>query len=121
MADRSNYADKAADKNAYQLYVDRCRRNAVAPASFDLWQELQTAPPQQSLTFDHRARTYTPAAGENDEGVHSQLVDNSSGDWSWKPARDRALGYGPTSKFQPFRGIPAGAAELHRAEAFPRS
>ena len=55
------------------------------------------------------ARRYDPDAGASaGEGAHmSMLVDNSTGDWSWKPARDKALG----PNLVTFTGNAPGAAE----------
>lgn len=50
------------------------------------------------------------SGGETDGApVLSTLTETCSGDWSWKPARDKALG----DDFITFRGVPASAAELY--------
>ncbi len=40
------------------------------------------------------ARKYDPAAGGDDGegGTYSHLIEFCSGDWSWKPLRDKLLG-----------------------------
>lgn len=52
----------------------------------------------------------------------STLFERSlGGDWSWKPERDRAMGYGNDSTFKTFLGVPKSAAEMHRGQVFARS
>lgn len=60
--------------------------------------------------FPHDFRAFTPDGGPNGEHLVGQLGEKSSGDWSWKPGRDKALG----ENFQTFRGVPPSAAELYR-------
>lgn len=86
MADRSNYADSpSVDTGA--LVEHRIR-------------------------FGDENRAYTPTAGESDSPGHfGGLADGASGDWSWKPGRDKLLG----DQMQTFKGVPPSAAELHRS------
>ncbi|HEV2178370.1 MAG TPA: hypothetical protein VGW33_14385 [Terriglobia bacterium] len=86
MADRSNYADRPTTDEDY-----------MPPGGFPL---------------NFGARTYDPTAGADDgEGSRSNLFESSlGGDWSWKPARDKALG----EYLRTFRGVPPSAAELYR-------
>jgi hypothetical protein len=70
-------------------------------------------PPGQ-LPINFGSRTYDPTAGADDGegGAHSSLFEHSlGGDWSWQPARDRALGYGEDSDFKTFLGVPKGMPE----------
>ena len=64
----------------------------------------------QVLT-DSRARRFTP--GE-DGGHFSALTEACSGDWSWKPGRDKALG----DKMVTFKGVPPSAAELYGRSSY---
>lgn len=43
------------------------------------------------------------------------------GDWSWRPHRDKAFGYGEDSAFRTFKGVPKSAAEAYRGQVFARS
>lgn len=92
MADRSNYADKPNDVGSW----------------------LQEHP----ITMGSYNRAFTPTSSEGEKpGIFGKLArDSLSGDWSWKPARDRsATIYG---LFHTFLGVPPGGAELsHRAAA----
>lgn len=72
---------------------------------------------EQTPLEHSRSRAYDPVRGsikrergedDNNSG-HSSLVSECTGDWSWKPARDKALG----DAFVTFRGNPPGAAETH--------
>ncbi len=60
-----------------------------------------------------RQRRYDPARhighSDNPSSGMSTLVDDSTGDWSWKPMRDKRLG----DKMVTFLGVPKGAAETH--------
>ena len=62
------------------------------------------------------ARKYDPAAGADDGegGIYSHLAELCSGDWSWKPARDEALG----DKMVTFKGVPPSAAELYGRSSY---
>lgn len=94
MADKSNYADRPSANDTYL--------------------------PPGHLPINFGARTYDPTAGGDDGegGAHSSLFEHSlGGDWSWKPQRDRLLGKSMVA----FKGVAPGAAELYRAQAFPRS
>lgn len=85
-------------------------------------QEHTGALTEHRLNFGNDARGFTPTAAEGDKpGHHGNLVENSTGDWSWKPARDRAMGYGKDSRFQTFNGVPPSAAELYRGQVFARA
>ena len=66
--------------------------------------------PVHHLTLD-AARRYDPNHPGNDaDGVAlSLLTEMCSGDWSWKPGRDKLLGKDMVT----FRGVPKGAAELY--------
>lgn len=57
-------------------------------------------------------RRYTPNDGEGEGNAgYSRLVEESlSGDWSWKPERDRTATI--FDLFKTFRGVPPGGAEL---------
>lgn len=57
------------------------------------------------------SRRYDPDGGASAEsGAHfSLLTELCSGDWSWKPARDKRLG----KDMRTFLGVPRGAAELY--------
>jgi hypothetical protein len=57
----------------------------------------------------YSARAFTPNEGEAEsEGGHSKLWEDSTGDWSWKPGRDkRRLG----DKMTTFHGVPKGMPE----------
>jgi hypothetical protein len=59
--------------------------------------------------FPAEYRAYTPADGEA-RGIHGRLAADSTGDWSWKPLRDRITG----DQLVTFRGSPPGAAEASR-------
>ena len=64
---------------------------------------------EQSPLEHARARKFTPRGSRDDNpgaGV-STLVDDCTGDWSWKPLRDTALG----PNLVTFRGNNPGAAE----------
>lgn len=77
---------------------------------------------EHHLRFGDEKRAYTPTSGEADMAGHfGGLSDGATGDWSWKPARDRAAGYGPSSTFATFHGVPASAAELYRGQVFARA
>lgn len=69
------------------------------------------------------ARRFNPTPGTSDATgpLMSLLTENSQGDWSWKPARDRASGYGKGSTFKTFLGVPPSAAELYRGQVFARA
>lgn len=55
-------------------------------------------------------RAFAPNEGEAEaEGGHSKLWDDSTGDWSWKPGRDKRLG----ADMVTFLGVPKGGAELY--------
>ena len=90
MADRSNYADRETT-----------------------WQ-----PHEHRLNFGNDSRAHTPNASENDrDGTYGKLAADASGDWSWKPLRDRALGYDTLfrkCKFATFLGVPKSGAEMFR-------
>lgn len=67
----------------------------------------------------YNPRAYTPNSAGTDPGSsqrgYSHLIEESnSGDWSWKPARDRALGDHMTT----FHGVPPSAAEICRSTLF---
>jgi hypothetical protein len=61
-------------------------------------------------------RRFDPFGGSpDDEGpALSQLIEHCSGDWSWNPARDKALG----ENCKTFMGVPAGAAELYGRSSY---
>lgn len=64
------------------------------------------------LPINFGARAYDPGHGNDAEGQplgHSGLVETCSGDWSWKPGRDKQLG----DRMRTFLGVPKGAAELY--------
>jgi hypothetical protein len=73
--------------------------------------------PVEYKIFSHDNRAFTPHGGMNGEHLIGQLAADSNGDWSWKPARDKALG-GHKSPyiggFHTFKGVPPSAAELYR-------
>jgi hypothetical protein len=68
-----------------------------------------------------RQRKFTPGGysappgTETAGGFTSMLWDDSTGDWSWKPYRDKRLG----DKMVTFRGVPHGAAELYGPRILP--
>jgi hypothetical protein len=90
---------------------------------------------EHRLNFGNDARGFTPTAAEGDKpGHYGNLVENSTGDWSWKPHRyaaDPGVTYKPgyavdrtaslEAQMPTLRATPKGAAELYRREAFPRS
>lgn len=95
---RSNYADKPTTEDGYM--------------------------PRGGLPINFGSRTYDPTVGGDDGegGSHSSLFENSlGGDWSWKPARNKAMGYGAESTFVTFRGVPPSPAELYRGQVFTRA
>lgn len=64
-------------------------------------------------------RRYDPGAGADSENgpVQNQFGDIQTGDWSWKPHRDKMLGYDTMfkkCKFVAFTGVPKSAAEMFR-------
>lgn len=74
---------------------------------------------QHRLNFGNDARGFTPTASEDDKpGRHGNLVENSNGDWSWKPERNKQF---PQFEMPAYAGAMRGPAELYRREAFPRS
>jgi hypothetical protein len=56
---------------------------------------------------DHRG--FTPSDNEEEGGQYGGLAAGATGDWSWKPGRDKWLG----DRMVTFRGVPKGAAELY--------
>lgn len=61
-------------------------------------------------TPEHRVASGIFSARKHDpaSGITSVLVDMSTGDWSWKPLRDKKLG----ENFRTFLGVPPSTAEL---------
>lgn len=56
--------------------------------------------------------------GSASKGVKLSLFSEfATGDWSWKPFRDRVIG----EDFRSFKGVPPGAAELHGRVSCPRT
>lgn len=70
---------------------------------------------EHRLNLANDSRAFTPDSGERDgEGTYSNLALHATGDWSWKPGRDAALG----ENFVTFRGVPPGAAELYGRRSY---
>lgn len=118
-------------------------RQSGRSLGFDAY--LQTLPANERAAIQAAERTYSKDLTDrlrNEERVFSESMFGyedrpagphraredwalklfaDRGDWSWRPHRDRAMGYGDEAHFKTFRGVPPGPAEAYRGQVFARS
>lgn len=91
-------------------------RRAKYADSIEVQKDDDYSPPEHILHING-PRRFEPSSGTSDEHGPSlsQLVEHSSGDWSWKPERNKHF---PQFGMPAFPGVPPSAAELYGRSSY---